>query len=257
MTSYYRAVLHEPAYASRPYFHEERAGALFGTARFYEASQAYELANKLAADPRLVGLRADALMFAGRYAEALAAFREFNASGEDKAEWRIKERFMGIVVEQIGIDSQERDSAAAQNAVDLDYQQMTPAELAVALEGALRLDALFPVAHFNLGRAHLDTGNETAALADYLVAAATQRLDAGGLDERDDPCDESAAVRAGRRCRRVWRHNRRGELPTRARPLEPGDRSRTFGEEMLRIVDQVFRGGIAGELRWDARSLSR
>jgi hypothetical protein len=247
LAAYDRAALLEPAYADRPYFHEERAGVLFGSGRFDEAAQTYGLAHEMDPQPKLVGLRADALMFAGRYADALAAFRDFNASGKDEAEWRIKERFMSIVVEQIGIDSQERDHDAAMQAVDLDYERMTAVELAIALERVPHLDALFGLAYFNLGRAHLDSGNEAAALVDYLGAAACERFDAEAwmnvmvqaMNLEDYELASDAVVCGAT----IVGESFRRELVRWSQKTNPGG----FGEAMLRIVDQVFEAVSRGE----------
>jgi tetratricopeptide (TPR) repeat protein len=240
LASYDQAATLEPAYVDRPYFHEERAGALFGCGRYDEAAQVYGLAQKMQPEPRLVGLRADSLMFAGSYADALAAFREFNASGEDKAEWRIKEVFMAIVVEQLEIDSQARDHDAAMNAVDLDYEGTPPSELAIALERVPHLDALFAVAYFNLGRAHLDLGLEEAALANYLAAAACQRVDAeawmnvmiqGMNVQRYDLAADAVVCGAT-----IVGQSFRRELVRWTHATKRG----VFGDQMLAIVDKVF-----------------
>jgi tetratricopeptide (TPR) repeat protein len=180
LKSYDRAAQHEPGYAGRPYFHEERAGVIFSAGRFDDAAELYRVTNEADPHHRIVGLRADALMFAGRYAEALTAFQHYNklAGADGLAEWRIKERFVRFVVDQMGISSQQRDQPAAVAAVKLDYQGTSSADLVGALEDVLQLDALLAVAWFNLGRGYLDSGREEGALIAYLGAAACARWDA-------------------------------------------------------------------------------
>jgi Domain of unknown function (DUF4365)/Tetratricopeptide repeat len=242
LKAYDRAAQLDPTYRDRQYFHEERAGVLFSAGRFDDAAELYAVANEMGEHHRIVGLRADALMFAGRYAEALAAFLHHNqlAGVDGMAEWRIKERFMSVVVGQLDIASQDRDHDAAVAAVELDYEGTPPGELAAALEGALRLDALLAVAWFNLGRAYLDSEREEAAVMAYLGAAACARGDAeawmnvlvlGTGAQRVDIAGD--ALECGARI--VGDEFRRQLVRWSQHP-----KNAAHGEEMLAIVDKFF-----------------
>ena len=100
IASYDRARELDGDYAGRPYFHEERAGVLFLAGRYTEAVAEYEEAHRLGASVRTLALRADALMFAGDFASARAAFTDYNerAAGCGDAEWRLKQLFLDALV---------------------------------------------------------------------------------------------------------------------------------------------------------------
>jgi tetratricopeptide (TPR) repeat protein len=242
LKAYDRAAQHDPGYTDRPYFHEERAGVLFTAGRFDDAAELYRVAGEAEGHCRIVGLRADALMFAGRYAEALAAFRHHNklAGTDGLAEWRIKERFVSLIVHQLDISSQDRDHAAAAAAVELDYEQTPAADLVGALEDALHLDALLSVAWFNLGRGYLDSGREEDALTAYLGAAACARWDAEAwinllvLGVRAQRLDIAIdALECGARI--VGDEFRRQLILWSQHP-----KNIVFGEQLLVIVDRFF-----------------
>jgi tetratricopeptide (TPR) repeat protein len=178
--AYDRAMVYDPAYQARAYFHEERVGALFGAERFHESAEEYALARELGAPDRISVLLADALMFAGRYGEALSAFGAYSPSEPDDAvdEWGLKELFLDRLTTEMDILSQDRDPSAATALMEqLNFETTPSAQLVGALHTALRHDALSNVAWFNLGRAHLDLRDEQAALADYLGAAVSRRWD--------------------------------------------------------------------------------
>jgi tetratricopeptide (TPR) repeat protein len=184
LPAFVRALELDPSYANRDYFQFEWAGMLFRDGQFAEAAASYERALELGGEPSAAALRADALMFAGRYAESQAAFatdRETRAPEDREGVadgWQLKERFLGFLVQQLGLNSQERDKPAAEDALSIISYDGTSAEIAEQLERVIALDALSGGAWFNLGRAHLDQGDQEGALWSYLGAAICQSGDA-------------------------------------------------------------------------------
>jgi tetratricopeptide (TPR) repeat protein len=181
LASFDRALRHNSNYSQRSYFHSDRAGMLFHAGRYVEAAEGYAQAHSLdPADPLTIGLRADALMFAGRYADARAGFAEYNAAAGEKglAEWRLKEQFLGILIEQFDVPSQDRRPEEADRAFKAIDYSASASDVAIKLDEVLQLDPLSGLAWFNLGRAHLDLNDRDAALVDYLGAALCNLTDA-------------------------------------------------------------------------------
>ncbi|WP_027006800.1 DUF4365 domain-containing protein [Conexibacter woesei] len=145
VAAFERALELEPRYAERAYFHKDLGGALFEGQRFAEAATSYARAIELGATGMTGALYADALLLAGRYAEAEAQFDEYLRThhGSEDAEWRLKRSIMPLV-RASGGDAQERhperaDALAA--SIDLQDPRLTVEHaLATALE-ALRADA--------------------------------------------------------------------------------------------------------------------
>jgi tetratricopeptide (TPR) repeat protein len=175
---YERAAQGDPGYLERSYFWHEKAGVLFGSHNYPEAAEAYARAFQLGKDPFALALGADALMFAGRYEEALKQFQGYNQKNEIGDEWRLKELFLEVLVEQFHTPCQERDPRGALKRGEQINFEAAPSEIAAALDGVLQIDALEGGAWFNLGKAHLELSKDEAALVDYLAAALCLECDA-------------------------------------------------------------------------------
>ncbi|MGA8365651.1 MAG: DUF4365 domain-containing protein [Solirubrobacteraceae bacterium] len=242
LASFDRALHHDPAYAGRAYFHKERAGMLFHAGRYLEAAAAYEQAYRLETDSLTVGLRADALMFSGRYEDARAGFAEYNTitQGDGQPEWRLKEAFLGILVDQLCISSQDRyPSKATSTTGDLDYERTPTDELVSRLEAVLHVDALSACTWFNLGRAYLDSDNRDAALVAYLGAAVCHTADAEAwldtlvlaIDRPETAHIANDALYCGAR---FAGQEFRSQLVRWTQAQEPG----FPGEQMLTMIDE-------------------
>lgn len=180
---YERARKRDPEYEQRQHFWEEYAGVLFGAHRYDDAVTAYERALDLGADSWSAALRADALLFTGRYADALEAFAVVNSTRGDEgrdAEWELKARVLHEIVEVRGIDRQARRSQEAERLAGTVAEEPQPGlEQAREILGrALEFDALSPLAWVNLGFAAAQTGEEEAAGTAFLAAAALAEWDA-------------------------------------------------------------------------------
>lgn len=168
---YVKAARYDPAYRSRTHFWHELGGALFGSHHYAFAADAYARALDLGADQFVQALRADAVMHAGRYAEARELFSAFNASVNAGAgEWQLKEVLLTAIVDGLQINQQQRHADGASEIAGSAASMKDPAEVMETLERARRADALCALAWFNFGRAHLDLGQDEEAFIDYLAA---------------------------------------------------------------------------------------
>lgn len=169
--SHYKRVLKlDPAYADRAYYWFELGGALWGTDQFDQGAEAYARAIELGTDePLAPALQADALLFAGRYAEALTLFRGLKLGDADDGEYRLKTRVSQAIVERLGIAQQRRRTKraiAAAPVSELDnahaWQQAASAQLA--------LDALWGSAWLNMGLSEDELGFPERALDSFIAA---------------------------------------------------------------------------------------
>ena len=101
----------DPIYRQRHYFWREVGGVLFGLGRFSYSARAYEKATRQEGESECTALRADALMFAGRYSEAHELFRTYvDANSEvDDAEWHLKSLALAEIIKFLDIEKQARN----------------------------------------------------------------------------------------------------------------------------------------------------
>ncbi len=152
----YRAAARlEPQYLQRSYFWRELAGMLFLNRRFNRAVWAYEKALGLEDEPLVRCLRADAQMFAGKYAIALQAFEEWGPQCDSPAdlEWRLKAIALKTLIGVVGLSEQRRFPLAAQE----EFQDNDTCEEALA---DLAGDALSASAWEHLGTCRVDRPTE-------------------------------------------------------------------------------------------------
>jgi tetratricopeptide (TPR) repeat protein len=191
MALYRKVIELDPAYANRAHYWRERGGAAFLSAQrldfaaridvdapsatdlWAEAVNSYERTvafNDLARDRALLG---DALLYSGRYADALAAFAEFNAGAQDDEprddEWKLKEIVLQHIVDDLGIPRQDRRPYAGERGGD--------SSDATELEDALRLDALGGLPWFNLGASRIASDDRLGAAVAFLAAALIMERD--------------------------------------------------------------------------------
>ena len=92
-------------------------------------------------------------------------------------EWRLKARVLDHVIEELGIDQQERRAEEAARASDPARLPASFAEARGALIDALKLDALSELAWFNLAHTNLQLGRRDEVLLPYLVPALLNEQD--------------------------------------------------------------------------------
>lgn len=181
LEQYALAAERDPAYLHRGYFRQERGGLYFELEQYEASVREYAAAIEAGEAGIVRGLYADALMFAGHYGKAASAFerylREEVVDVED--EFILKAWVLPKVIHVIGSDQQHRRSDVA---ITLAGPARTgePIDAVVGrVEEALRADALWGPAWFNLGvlRTMQGTSSEEAFLP-FLMAALSQPGDA-------------------------------------------------------------------------------
>ncbi|HJZ36873.1 MAG TPA: tetratricopeptide repeat protein, partial [Solirubrobacterales bacterium] len=168
---YREAAEADPDYLERAYYWRELGGVLWMGRRYGEAAEAYEKAISLGAPPITGALHADSVLFTGRYRQALEELEKFNAEHPDlAAEYRLKEIALRVIVEQMGIETQERDTDGAVRASPDVGNGASPEQVIEGSLTQLRLDALWPSAWYNVGIAEGRRGDGRAALKAFLAA---------------------------------------------------------------------------------------
>jgi tetratricopeptide (TPR) repeat protein len=151
------------------------AGAYFLSGRVEDAVAAYDRAIDLAEqpDPLLDARRADALMHAGRYRQALDAFRSIDTDDVEVSAWAyVKGRALSWVLEATGIEEQDRNpEAATKLAGDRTHQDAVDEEADDIAARVWKHDAVSALGWFNRARDLLNRGLEEDAMQAYLTAA--------------------------------------------------------------------------------------
>lgn len=173
-----RAAELDPTYLGRGYYHADLAGALFGQQHYATAAEHYSRAIELGAEPYVEALAADALIYAGRYREAIDLLTPYlepvgEASPED-AEWRLKKAVIPLLID-VGGESQDRepDTAAAEiEPVDFQNSQISISEALTHVDRALSKDACCAEAWFRRALLQLAIRGELADGRDAALTAA-------------------------------------------------------------------------------------
>ena len=157
------------------------AGAYFLSGRYAESVAAYDRALELTGQPNpgLEARRADALLYAGRYRQALDAFDKIDTNDAELSAWiYVKRRALTWVIEATGIEHQDRPNPAAANELAGRWAELEGDEAADELAAQVwELDAVSSLGWFNRGRDLLDGGLEDDAIHAYLTAAVMREGD--------------------------------------------------------------------------------
>lgn len=171
---YERAARRDPDYLNRQHYWHEYGGVLFFSGRFEEAANAYQRAVELGGDRMTELLRADSLMFAGRYRDALEEFRRLVANAGEVsryAEYQLKQLLLGLLIDRFELEAQDRDSARALELVER-IEDVDGVDAAKELmTQALCADALCGLAWWNLAHAYREEGDESTAGSLFVEAA--------------------------------------------------------------------------------------
>jgi tetratricopeptide (TPR) repeat protein len=177
---YERAADLDPGYLERVHYWHELGGAYFFAGRPSDAADAYTKAFELDGDPWDQVLAGDALMFAGRYGEARDAMRKAIpqiGSFQRGSEYPLKLLLLDYLVEQRGIDNQQRDLARSRALYEKAFAADPAIPDADILWQVIDVDGLNPFAWWNLAVAAEKEGDlETAGLR-FLFSAVTNPLD--------------------------------------------------------------------------------
>jgi tetratricopeptide (TPR) repeat protein len=174
---YKRAAVLDPEYRERAHYWFEMAGVLFLAEHFEESIEAYERAIEMGSDEVAPLLRADAMMFAGRYEEAQSAFIEAlggEESFERGAEYYLKLGLLEFLIDTHQRKCETREPEAAAKVISAAIRDGEEPDLETAMLSsgqALVRDSLCNLAWWNLGLAFETIGKVDMAATMFLNAA--------------------------------------------------------------------------------------
>lgn len=179
LAAYERALELDPDYEERAYYWEERGGAAFLAGHSSDAAEAYAKALALGSDDESLEVcHADALLHSGRYRSAFERLELIEpADVRRSADVYVKQRGLGFVLHETGIEEQEREIDAAQVAAGQLGPGLKRRELRQLRGEIVAHDAVSPLGWFNLARSLLDRGKVEQAKHAYLVTAIMQEGD--------------------------------------------------------------------------------
>jgi tetratricopeptide (TPR) repeat protein len=170
--SYFRKALKfNPHYYKEDYIYKEIAGILFHLNRYCLSAKCYKIGINKKYDVKTLALYADALMMRGEYLLARRAFkRYFRASDDIDSEWLLKDIVLDYIMDISGIRSQHR---LYEKAMDNDIFKKNDLSTLTQekLVEVLYVDALSPLAWFNLGMIFFRRGDFKHAMMGYLISA--------------------------------------------------------------------------------------
>ncbi|MGB8990780.1 MAG: DUF4365 domain-containing protein [Desulfobaccales bacterium] len=173
---YRMASKYDPSYREREYFWREIGGILFLLKKFGYSEKCYSKALELGATFECKATRADALMFSGKYKEALDLFKEYSSDvGKLEPEWALKSWVLTGLMKQLRLESQTRNSEEAIRLADI--KDLPREEANTRLNKALALDALCGLAWYNLGQYKSSKNDYAEASIAFLMAGIVQPND--------------------------------------------------------------------------------
>ena len=174
---YRHAAKLDPSYLKREYYWQEFAGVLFESGRYKLAARLYCISLSIEDKKRTRLLYADALLFSGEYLKAIKSLEIGLDSNEDycDSEWHLKLLAVTWLHETLKLDRQKRKTPQ----LDESFQpsNLEDSEIEKACLEFLTLDALYPLAWFNLGSAHYRNDDREYARMCFLLAALFQPND--------------------------------------------------------------------------------
>ncbi|HLO83502.1 MAG TPA: DUF4365 domain-containing protein [Nostocaceae cyanobacterium] len=174
---YNQAIKCDSQYLQRSYFCRELAGILFESKKYSLSVKFYREALKLGEQGSCIALFADALMFAGKYAEALETFKAYlESTTEFEPEWGLKAFILGFIIQGFNCHEQKRNTSAALKLSAFD-DNLSIMEYRNRLQESLIQDALCSNAWFNFGVLESENGSPDDALIPFLIAALTNLAD--------------------------------------------------------------------------------
>jgi tetratricopeptide (TPR) repeat protein len=173
---YRMASKYDPKYKERNYYWGEMAGILFLLRKYKFSTKYYKKALDLGAEPQVLALYADSLMFAGYYEEAYNKFKEYFAKvKKSEEEWCLKSYVLGRIVKDFNIKEQRRYPIEAIILADMSNMELSDAEF--HLKKALEKDFLCGNAWFNRGILFIKKQEFDEAFFPFLMAGLVQPND--------------------------------------------------------------------------------
>lgn len=172
-----KALEYNPHYNKEDYVFKEMAGSLFEMEEYNKSAQCYKNGLSLKDDSYTIALYADALMMSGEYKQSREQFQKYFEKHDNiKVEWCLKENILAYIVEEHGIEVQNRKpdevskTDAIKNACTADIPQKE-------ILSVLQLDAISPLVWYNLGQSYVKEEKFDDAAMSFLICALINRKD--------------------------------------------------------------------------------
>jgi len=169
---YKKAAKNDHNYFKRPYYWKELAGIYFVLKNYNTSELYYKKALKLGSPISVIALRADALMFCGRYKDSYDLFNEYiNKEKEIDCIWCLKSKFLKTIIREFKIENQKRKPNESKKIFSSDLNKASLSEFEEKLQKAFDYDILDDLAWFNKGTLEIRKNNYFEALISFLFAA--------------------------------------------------------------------------------------
>lgn len=166
---YEEAAVADPSYLQRPYWWREKGATYWDSGDFINAEQCYRQAIELG-DHQSRAYLGDVLLRTGRYREALEAFSEAPIwENPHDAQWRLTHNAASLIVEDLGIERQDRPEVAIPDFYPELTDDSTSALERTALD-AIHADALNAWAYSALAAAWVEDDQDRALSASATAA---------------------------------------------------------------------------------------
>lgn len=166
---YEEAAEADPAYRTRSYWWREKGTAHWDQGETEEAEACYRQAIELG-ETHTQAYLADVLMRTGRYREARDMFYDAPIWDErEDAQWRLSYNALNLIVDELGIESQNRHGVALPDFYPAPADESAEALEATALD-AVRADALNGWAYTGLATAWAGNEDKSPLLASVTAA---------------------------------------------------------------------------------------
>ncbi len=172
----------EPDYLNRAYYWKDIGGILFEKGKYSLSNKAYSCAYELSGDEDILVLKADSLMYAGRYEESLKLFEKCAGKGLfNEPYWCLKKFCLKGITKSKKMEYQKRDRVGSSNilSVLLDGDLSEEKSLEI-IENALECDLIDENTWFNLGIIQSNSNDTKSAFYSFLTAAVLARVDTEG-----------------------------------------------------------------------------
>ncbi len=173
---YLQARKYEKKYLNQFYYYGEFAGALFESRKYHFSSILYKKALDNGASESTKPLYADALMYSGKYQQALEIFTEYINSTKDRNDiWHLKKYCLSNLIAKFNIKEQKRKINDALKLID--FNTTSPKDYTKLLETALKMDMLCGLAWFNMGIEQSQIRNYKDACFSFTICGLIQTGD--------------------------------------------------------------------------------
>jgi len=172
---YNQSLKYFPRYCKEDYVFKELAGSLFELRRYKLAAKFYKFGLELNYDKKTSILYADALMFSGDYQVSLEKMIKYGEKYENiEGEWTLKIFILEFIVNALKIKKQKRNYSKSMQHLD-SYDENNISE--DILLDAIKLDALSPLAWYNLAQLYSKEKKYEEALLGFLITSLVNGYD--------------------------------------------------------------------------------